>query len=173
MSSTIIRSALLVAAAAWLAAKAVAVLGTAVPAATPVVTDDAAPIPPTTDDFGGDGARFTRAADGHFYATARINAVDVRFLVDTGASMVALSIDDADRVGILVGDRDFTAAASTAHGDTLIAPVTIDRIEIGGTSIERVDAAVIDGYRGTSLLGQTYLSRFWNVSITGDVMTLR
>lgn len=137
---------------------------------------------PRADTGGGETASPTpvageatlrRAADGHFYATARINGADVRFLVDTGATTIALSTADAERIGIYTAHGDYVGAASTANGTVRVAPVMLDSVELGGTSVGKVQAAVIAGYQGTSLLGQSFLSRFDKVSIDGDVMTLR
>lgn len=118
------------------------------------------------------GDTIRRSPDGHFYALARVNGAEVRFLIDTGATMVALSPADAARAGIRPDDRDYTGTASTAGGETRIAPVVIDDIELGDRIERNVAAAVIEGYAGISLLGQSYLSRYDAVSIESDDIVL-
>ncbi len=122
--------------------------------------------------IGSGGGVLMRAPDGHFYANARVNGVETRFLVDTGASMVALSPADARNAGIHVGKDDFKATVATASGHARVAGVMIDDIAFGDRYESDVPAAIIQNYRGVSLLGQSYLSRFSSVSIENDRMTL-
>ena len=111
-----------------------------------------------------------RGADGHFYAEAQVNGASVRFMVDTGASMVVLTEADAQRAGIqLPAER---ALAMGVGGPVEIAPVTLDRIAIGGIEARGVQAAVAEELP-VSLLGQSYLQRLGSVEIRGDTMVLR
>ena len=111
-----------------------------------------------------------RAPDGHFYLDALVNGAEVHFLVDTGASMVALTAADAQRAGIaLPAER---ALAQGAGGTVEIIPVTIDRIAAGPLEARNIDGAVARALP-ISLLGQTFLSRVGNVQISGDRMVLR
>ncbi len=111
-----------------------------------------------------------RSPDGHFYAEARVNGTPVRFLVDTGASLVALSATDAARAGIRPGDA--RAAAIAAGGEIEIAPVTIERIELGPLDARRIRGAVVKELP-VSLLGQSFLREAGGVEIGGDRMVLR
>lgn len=111
-----------------------------------------------------------RDPDGHFYADAQVNGARIRFLIDTGASMVALSRSDAQRAGIALGDA--TGRALGAGGEIAIVPVTIDRIAIGSLEARDVRGAVA-GELPMSLLGQSYLERVGSVEIRGDTMVLR
>ena len=112
----------------------------------------------------------TRAPDGHFYLDAQVNGAQVHFLVDTGASMVALTAADAQRAGIsLSSDR---ATAQGAGGAVEIVPVTIDRIAAGPLEARNVEGAVARDLQ-ISLLGQSFLSRVGTVQISGDRMVLR
>ena len=121
----------------------------------------------------GSAIALTRASDGHFYADALVNGVPVHFLVDTGATTVALSRSDAQRSGLAFADADFTSTAQGAGGAVHIKPVTLARVTIGASEALDLDAAIVDGNLGTSLLGQNWLRRFRNVSIEGDTMTIR
>ena len=113
-----------------------------------------------------------RRGDGHFYADVEVNGVPISMLVDTGASGVALSADDARRAGIAtsIGMNDVIGegASGAVRGDI----VTIERIRLGGVEQSAVPAAVLGG-GSMSLLGQSFLRDFATVEISGDRMHLR
>jgi len=116
------------------------------------------------------GRALMRGPDGHFYADAQVNGVTVRFMVDTGASVVVLTREDAQRAGIaLPAER---ALAMGVGGTVSVAPVTIGRIAIGAVEARAVQAAVADQLP-VSLLGQNFLAQFGSVEIRGDTMVLR
>jgi len=111
-----------------------------------------------------------RGPDGHFYADAQVNGTTIRFLIDTGASMVVLTRGDAQRAGIQIpGAR---AMAMGVGGPIEIIPVTLDRVAVGGIEARQVEAAIADE-TPVSLLGQSYLQRVGSVEIRGDRMVLR
>jgi aspartyl protease family protein len=111
-----------------------------------------------------------RAGDGHFYVDAQVNGARVRFLVDTGATVVALTPADAQRAGIaLPSERD---RAIGAGGEVEVIPVSIDRITVGSLSANHVRAAVAPSLP-VSLLGQSFLSQVGSVEIRADTMVLR
>jgi aspartyl protease family protein len=113
-----------------------------------------------------------RNADGHFYADVRINGSLVHMLVDTGASSIALSRDDARTAGlatsIAMNDVVGEGADGAVHGEY----VRLDRVELGPLSTEGLDAVVLSSGQ-QSLLGQSFLSKFKSVQIEGDTMVLR
>jgi aspartyl protease family protein len=111
-----------------------------------------------------------RAADGHFYLDAQVNGAQVHFLVDTGATIVALTAADAQRAGIALPSKRITAEG--AGGAIEIVPVTIERIAAGPLEARGVEGAVAREL-SISLLGQSFLSRVGNVQISGDRMVLR
>lgn len=113
-----------------------------------------------------------RSEDGHFYADAQVGAATVRFLIDTGATAVALSRADAQRAGISPRAGEFTGTARTANGTVPLKPVTIDRIRIGPLEARNVAGAVIDGDLGVSLLGQSWLRQVGTVTIADDRLIL-
>lgn len=117
--------------------------------------------------------RIERAGDSHFYAEADIDGARVRTLVDSGASVVALTRRDAEAIGLDVDRLPVTGVARTAGGDVPMRSVMLDSVDVGGIAVRRVRAAVIDTDMGVSLLGQSYLSRLDAVSVEGDTMTLR
>ena len=98
--------------------------------------------------------------NGHFNTHAEINGRPVEVMVDTGATMVALSYEDAERAGLYLRDQDFTRSVHTANGVARVAPVTLDRVSIGPITVRNVPAAVTEpGRLKTSLLGMSFLSR--------------
>lgn len=122
---------------------------------------------------GLSGITLTRDADSHFYLDMLVNGRSMRFLVDTGASSVALGRSDARRLGLTVFPDDFTGTAETANGRARFAPVRIDSMRAGPLDAADVDAVVIDVENGMPLLGQSFLRRLDEVTVRGDVMTLR
>ncbi|HEX6604192.1 MAG TPA: TIGR02281 family clan AA aspartic protease [Sphingomicrobium sp.] len=113
-----------------------------------------------------------RSPDGHFYADVEINGATVHALIDTGASGIALSRDDARSAGVAtsIGMPEVvgTGADGAVHGEY----VTLDRITLGPRTAEKMEAVVLNSGELT-LLGQEFLSRFDSVEIHGDVMVLR
>ena len=83
-------------------------------------------------------------AHGHYHASAEINGRPVDVMVDTGASIVALTYEDAQRAGVYVRDSDYTQRVSTANGLARVAPVMLDRVSIGDITVRNVPAAVTE-----------------------------
>lgn len=149
--------------------------GSAEPSAAGALIVDPAPLPPPVPVIlpKGAGHRVQRSADGMFYLTAHINGRPVRFLIDTGASMVVLSSRDARATGLAKGEIDYHGSVRTVNGEARVAPVSIDRIRIAGRNLDNVDAAIVEDGIGVSLLGQNALGRLSSMSIEGDQLTLR
>ncbi len=117
--------------------------------------------------------RLDRKPNGHFYVDAEVNSGDlVNFMVDTGASSVALTIEDAERIGVPFSRTSFDVIGTGASGPVRGQLVKIDRISIDGKEARDVQGAVLEGLE-ISLLGQSYLTRLSGVEIAGDTMTLR
>jgi aspartyl protease family protein len=113
-----------------------------------------------------------REGNGHFYVHAKVNGVLVRFMVDTGASGVALTEEDAERVGIPFSPGEFEYVGEGASGPVRGKLITLDEVEIDGKKVENVSGAILQG-SNLSLLGQAYLSRMGELYINGDRMILR
>ena len=110
---------------------------------------------------------------GHFFARAYINGRAINVMVDTGATGVALTHDDAETVGLFVRDRDFTRRSRTANGYARSAPVMLDRVRIGDIEVDDVRASVSEpGRLHITLLGMTFLSKLSRVEIRGDELVL-
>lgn len=116
--------------------------------------------------------RFTRAADGLFYVSARVNGLKVRFLLDTGATMVVLTKADAERVGATRNPAAAKLMMETAAGPSAIDRVTLDHVAIAGHHVTQVDAAIVRRGLKVSLLGQDLLSRLGPVTISGNALEL-
>jgi aspartyl protease family protein len=111
-----------------------------------------------------------RQSDGHFYADVDVNFGSVRFLVDTGATTVALTGDDARELGLNWSADELLPIARGASGDVMGKEVTIDRMQIGNVQATNVRAAIIPEGLDVSLLGQTFLARIGSVNIRKDKM---
>jgi aspartyl protease family protein len=113
------------------------------------------------------------AENGHqFFVNAEVDGVIIHFLVDTGASGIALSQYDAKRLGLDPDDLKFTQQFYTANGMTRGAPVTLDRLKIGPFEATHVSASVNEGDLGESLLGMSFLSTLGRIEIKGDTLTI-
>jgi aspartyl protease family protein len=113
-----------------------------------------------------------RGAGGHYFLNIDVNGVPVRFIVDTGASQVVLSEQDARRVGIDVDDLSFTGMAATANGMVPTAPVLLDTMTLEGISDGPISAVVNGGEMTESLLGMTYLGLYDRIEISNNMMVL-
>lgn len=113
-----------------------------------------------------------RHPDGHFYLTLDIEGTPVRFVVDTGATDMVLTREDAIRVGIDPDRLVYQGRARTANGEVRTARVRLDRVALGPVVDSRVPAWVNEGRMDTSLLGMSYLQRFERLEIAGDRLVL-
>lgn len=121
----------------------------------------------------GGEVRLGRSGDSHFYADANIDGTNIRMMVDSGASIIALTRRDAEAIGIDVDSLPEAGSANTAGGVVPIRPVELNSVGVDGLTVVSVQAAVIDADMPTSLLGQSFLSRLQSVEVSGDTMTLR
>lgn len=100
------------------------------------------------------------AANGHFEVEGRVNGRLMTFMVDTGASVIALTARDAATLGVHPADSEYRAMVRTANGTVRAAPVTLDRVEINDIVEYNVGAMVLpDGALSDNLLGLTFLSK--------------
>ena len=98
----------------------------------------------------------------------------VRMLVDTGASVVVLSHEDAGIVGIRVSSRDYTRRIKTANGVVQAAPVRFSEVKVGDISVRGVEALVMPpGKLATSLLGMSFLKRLAGFEIAQGRLILK
>lgn len=111
---------------------------------------------------------------GHFWIDGRVNHADVRFMIDTGATGIALNRQDAESAGLHLLERDFTLKSHTANGVARAAPVEIRTLEVGPITVRGVAAVVMEGrMNGMALLGMSFLRRLHSFEVRGDTLTLR
>lgn len=111
-------------------------------------------------------------ASGHFFVDADVNGTTIRFLVDTGATVVALTRDDARAAGLSDGELSFSQAMSTANGQARAAPTTLRSVRLDQFEASDVPAVVMEKDMAVSLLGMSFLSRVAGYSISGGDLTI-
>jgi aspartyl protease family protein len=129
---------------------------------------------PAEAPLAEDGAaQIVKGPDGHFWAEAKVDGRAVRFLIDTGATTVALSQTDAKRLGIETQGLDYRYKVITASGQTRAASVKLASVSVAGARVRDVDAMVIEKGLETSLLGMSYLGRLSSFQATPRALILR
>jgi aspartyl protease family protein len=113
------------------------------------------------------------AQGGHFFVEAEVEGRKITFMIDTGASDVALTQDDARSLGITPSEREFTRAYQTANGIARGAPVTLDSIAVGPIDLRNVEGSVVEGQMQVSLLGMSFLNRLSGYQVVGDRLILK
>jgi aspartyl protease family protein len=115
-----------------------------------------------------------RSGAGDFAIAAQINGVRAHMVLDTGASSVVLTQDDAKAAGLPIDLLDYTVNIDTANGRTRAAPVTLDRLAVGALEERSVEALVVQpGQLHTSLLGMSFLNRLQSWQVSGDRLILK
>ena len=132
----------------------------AVAAVIPVTTSEPAESPSAVPQPSSDGVELRADSNGHFQSDIEVNGRSVPVLVDTGATMVVLTYEDAERAGVFLRRDDFTLRMQTANGLSRAAPVTLERVAVGNIMVRDVEAAVAEpGVLRTNLLGMSFLRR--------------
>ncbi|HZC16848.1 MAG TPA: TIGR02281 family clan AA aspartic protease [Caulobacteraceae bacterium] len=121
----------------------------------------------------GEAASVAKADDGHYWAEAAVNGEEVRFLVDTGSSAVALTPDDALRLGFDPKTLNYDYTVNTASGQARAAEIRLNTVAVAGAEVDNVDAFVIESGLKNSLLGMTYLGRLSQFEATPTSLILR
>lgn len=148
------------------------VLGTVVSA--PVPPGAAPAVPEMRGTFVAAATEIRADERGHFFATAEIDSTAIDVLVDTGASAVALSYEDAERAGLHPRSLSFDVAVNTANGVTMAARVKLRRVELAGVTVHDVEGLVLpEGQMRGTLLGMSFLSRLRSFTVEDGVLKLR
>ena len=131
------------------------------------------PAEPATEVLLGRKVRIASDPHGHFNAEFRLNGRGVDAMVDTGATLVAMNLTTARRIGIRVMPADFKYTVKTANGETRAAAATIERLQIGRIAVEDVDAIVLDddSLDGT-LIGVSFLKRLAKYQVENGSLLL-
>ena len=114
-----------------------------------------------------------KASDGHYWAEGEVNGAPVRFLVDTGATAVALTPQDAERLGVDLSTLRYADSVVTAGGRARAAPIRLASVSVAGATLRDVDALVIEKGLDASLLGMSYLGRLSSFQATREALFLR
>jgi aspartyl protease family protein len=122
--------------------------------------------PPSTRE----SATIAADARGHFFTDATINDMTVRSVVDTGASVVVLSVNDANRLG-LDWRNGTRGLMQTANGTTSAYVVKLSKVKVGAIELHEIDGVVVEQGPGVALLGMSFLNRL-EMKRDGDTMTL-
>jgi clan AA aspartic protease (TIGR02281 family) len=125
------------------------------------------------DDRSSRRMRIPSGPNGQFFVEAQINGKTIPFLVDTGASDIMLTSQDARRLGFSGGDLNYTRQYQTANGITLGAPVTLRKVKIRGLTLYNLDATVNGSPMSISLLGMGFLNELRGYEVKNETLTLR
>ncbi len=113
------------------------------------------------------------ARNGNFYTKAGVNGSELKVLVDTGASFIALTYEDAEALSLDPLNLEYSMRVHTANGVSTAAPVELEEVTVGGITVNNVKAIVSrPGALGITLLGMSYLSRAGGFKIAGDRLIL-
>lgn len=116
-------------------------------------------------EISGAETRIRMARDGHFWIAAEVNGVPRRFLVDTGATLTAISAETAERAAIEPEQLRQTVMLKTANGTTAAQLATLSELRVGNALARNLDAVIAPGLGETNVLGMNFLSRLksWRV----------
>ncbi|MBO0748881.1 MAG: TIGR02281 family clan AA aspartic protease [Porphyrobacter sp.] len=120
----------------------------------------------------GRETRVPLAPDGHFWLHARVNGVPANFLVDTGATLTAVSADTAARVGLEPREAGIPIRMQTANGAVAAQLTTIDDLHFGNVAAHGIDAIIAPGLGPTNVIGMNLLSRLASWRVEGNTMIL-
>ncbi len=120
----------------------------------------------------GSAIMVPRGPGGHYYLTVNVNGTPVNFIVDTGATDVVLTMNDARRAGLDPDSLPFLGSARTANGTVKTAFTTTDFMSVGPVRYDRVRVAINGGEMEESLLGMSFLSWFERLEISDKGLTL-
>lgn len=128
----------------------------------------------TVTDENGPAVLIRKSLNGHFEAAGEVNGQPVDFLIDTGATSIALSHDDALRIGFSEDDLNYSLIINTANGRARAAPVRLDRVTIGTVARNGLRAMVSEpGRLDQSLLGMNFISSLTAFEMRRDEVILR
>ncbi len=122
----------------------------------------------------GRNVEVVRGRGGDFAVAAQVNGARVPMVLDTGASSVVLTQDAAKAAGLPLAMLTYTVNVDTANGRTRAAPVTLDRLAIGGLTERAVPALVAQaGELKHNLLGMSFLNRLQSWEVRGNTLRMR
>lgn len=121
-----------------------------------------------------DAVELRRGWDGHYHAYADVNGSEVAFLFDTGASVVVLRYEDAEKIGFDMDEIEFSVRAVTANGEGYVAPIEIDHLQLATVEVHDIKAFVTQpGKLNQSLLGMNFFNRLEAMTFQNNRVVLR
>jgi aspartyl protease family protein len=120
----------------------------------------------------GEETRIQRAPDGHYWLRAEINGHPANFLVDTGATLTAVSTETAEEAGLEPREGGLPVTMQTANGSVAAELTTIDELRFGNVAARGLDAIIAPGLGQTNVIGMNLLSRLASVRLEGESMIL-
>ncbi len=129
-------------------------------------------ISPPRTVIEGETLRIRKSGDGHFWVDVSINGNEERFLVDSGATITALSVGAAQRSGVEPGGG-FPMVLNTANGAISADRASIDRLTVGTIRRDDMGVVIAEEFGGTNVLGMNFLSSLSSWSVEGDWLMLQ
>lgn len=120
----------------------------------------------------GETVRITMSADGHFWARVNLNGFTKRMLVDSGATITALSVETARSAGIEVGASGFPVIIRTANGSITAQRATVETLSVGSLETQDLGVVVSPNFGDTDVLGMNFLSRLGSWRVEGRTLIL-
>ena len=121
----------------------------------------------------GHTVEIARGTGGSFAVTTQVNGARIAMELDTGASAVVLTQEAARTAGLPLEVLNYSVHVDTANGRAWAAPVTLDKVSIGGITERSVPALITQGGLRTNLLGMSFLNRLQSWEVRGDRLLLR
>ena len=173
MRNLMIFAALLIGAGTYMAQLADEITATAAARATTPVQQTAFEAIQDNTQAGNRSVSIARDGRGHFQTDGRIDGQRIGFMVDTGASVIALNETSAARIGVRPSQNDYTTTVTTANGKVKAARTRLAMVDVGGLIVRDVDAMVLpDEALSENLLGLSFLSKLKRFEFANGRMLL-
>lgn len=145
----------------------------AAPPQRPLVVVQQAKVEPARQQLSGRKVRLQADVQGHFNGDFKINGRTIDGMVDTGASMVAINVSTARRLGLSLAASDFRHQINTANGSIKGAVARLESVQIGKIHVSDVDAMVLeDRALSGTLVGMTFLNRLSSFRVEGGALVM-
>lgn len=128
---------------------------------------------PETGQIAGETLILPKNEDGHYWVRAEVNGVETRFLIDSGATTTALSLDAAKAAGIDPAQDSFGTPINTANGTVMGRRVRIDTLKVGPIQRRDVGAVTAAEFGGTNVLGMNFLNSLSGWGVENGKLVLR